>query len=89
MQAIGEKALPRIHLYASLFVTQHYYCMISYNYSQFSPVGIVIIRYCILLEQKLVSQQVTFLGRCLSPTFLFKSMDTQKFPAKSRTAHPA
>jgi len=32
MQAIGQKALGRIHLYASMFLTQHYYSMISYNY---------------------------------------------------------
>jgi len=32
MQATGQKALARIHLYASIFLTQHYYSMISYNY---------------------------------------------------------
>jgi len=32
MQAIGQKALGRIHLYASMFLTQQYYSVISYNY---------------------------------------------------------
>jgi len=32
MQAIGQKALDRIHLHTSMFQTQHFYCMIIFNW---------------------------------------------------------
>ena len=32
MQAIGQKALGRIHLHTSMFQTQHFYCTIIFNW---------------------------------------------------------
>jgi len=31
MQAIGQKAFGRIHLHTSMFLTQHFSCMISFT----------------------------------------------------------
>jgi hypothetical protein len=31
MQAIGQKAVDRIHLHISMFQTEHFYCMIIFN----------------------------------------------------------